>query len=110
MKNWKIWIVVACLQALFAMYLENSRLRWELRLSEKTKKIADDQISELMYTNSTIKAEMESVATRNYTAGVVDAINNRDHFNAIWHDGYNRGENTAKLEKEIKKTVATSDH
>jgi len=105
MKNWKNWTILLCLQALFATYLDNSRLRWEIKISEKSKKIADDQIAELMYTNSNLNTEIQSTAAKNYTAGVVDAITKKDQFNAIWHDGYNRGENTARLE-----TTLTGDH
>jgi transcriptional regulator NrdR family protein len=107
MKNINPWIVcfvisILFLQTLIGFYFENSRLRWALQISEKSKSIADDQIQELIYAANNLKSEKEAISTQSFVAGIMDAIKNKDSYSAIWHEGYNRGEIVAQYASEIK--------
>jgi hypothetical protein len=106
MKNLNPWIIPLAIvffsiQAVFAMYFEISRLRFQLDLTERSKSIANDQIDELMYIVSNLRAEKESTATQSFVAGVVEAVKDKNHYDAIWHDGYNRGGAVAQYASEI---------
>lgn len=106
MKNLNPWIVSVAiaffsLQVMFAMYFEISRLNFRLELAEKSKSIATDQIDELMYIVTNLRTEKESTGTQSFVAGVVEAVEKKDYYNAIWHDGYNRGGAVAQYASEI---------
>jgi len=103
-KNLNFWTIatIFCAQVIFAMYLDNSRLRFRLEISEKTKSITEDQVNELMYNLYSMKIEKESISSKSYIAGIVDSIKEKDNYSSIWHDGYNRGGMVAKYALEIK--------
>lgn len=96
-------------QLAIGMYLDNINLRRELRLSEKNKEISNDQIEDLMYTVSKLESEKNSISTQYFIAGVLDTLKNKDHYNEVWHDGYNRGENVSRFASEVKSTKFTAD-
>lgn len=108
MKISNPWMIVCAvttvltLQVATAMFFEISSLKRELRLAEKSKQIADDQIDELMYMVSNLRNEKDSISTQQFVAGVVDTINNKDYYNSVWHDGYNRGSNVAEYTTRIE--------
>lgn len=110
MKNLNFWTIatILCSQVIFGMYLDNSRLRWRLELSEKAKSITEDQVEELMYDLYTLRIEKESLASKSYIAGIVDSIKEKDNYSAIWHDGYNRGGMVAEYASEIIKSESKS--
>lgn len=108
MKTNNAWMIVCAIVTIFtvqiatAMFFEISSLKRELRISEKAKQISDDQINELMYMVSNLRNEKDSISTQQFVAGVVDSIRNKDNYNAIWHDGYNRGSNVAAYTTQIE--------
>jgi len=79
------------LQTAFFTYFENSVLRREIRLLERSRDLANDQINELFYTVDTLRSEKDSTATRQFVAGVIEAIQNKEYLTSVWHDGYDRG-------------------
>lgn len=92
----------------YYIYSENKieRLESVIEYSDRAREIADDQIRDLMYELKAAKSENEMVATRNYVSGVVETIKRPEHFDQIWHDGYDRGTEVqimaSKVEKEIE--------
>lgn len=113
MKNLNPWIIPLIVaffsvQAVFAMCFEVSRLRFQLEICEKSKSIANEQIDELMYIVSNLRTEKENVSTQSFVAGVVEAIKDKNHYDAIWHDGYNRGGAVLQYASEIK-PISNSD-
>lgn len=63
----------------------------EIFLMEQGRKIQDDQIRDLVMASQQNDSRVESAKTEGYVAGTIDAINKKDHYNAIWHHGYDRG-------------------
>ena len=88
--------VLIMMQIVMSQHFEIQSLRQEQRLSDEAKKLADDQINELNYTVYRLTTEREGEATRQFVLGVVQALKNKDHYNAIWHEGYNAGEAVAE--------------
>jgi len=91
-------------QACAFLLFENSNLRREIRIIEKSKDLADDQINDLEYAISNLRNEKESVAMRSFVAGVVEVLekDKKEYLNAVWHDGYDRGSSVSAyaIEKE----------
>lgn len=104
MKTNLLAIAVAFFSLQFSafMFFENLSLKREIRISEKSKEIANDQINDLMYTISNLRGEKDFVATQQFVAGVVEATQNKDHFSQIWHDGYDRGSNVAEYARQVE--------
>jgi dihydroorotase len=110
MKKIIPWITsFFCLQIVFAMYLEISRLNFKLSIYEKEKNITNDQIEELMYVVNNLKIEKENIATKSFIAGVVETIKDNAHYDAIWHDGYNSGGAVLEYTSEMNEAKAVID-
>lgn len=60
-------------------------------LSDKARAIDQDQIRDLLYTVQQLHAEKESIGTQAYVSGVISVLDNKEHYERIWHDGYDRG-------------------
>lgn len=72
-----------------ATRIEN--LEAHIRVYETAARVADDQISELTYQIYQLKTEKEFVGLKEFVAGATDALRRPEHYNAVWHDGYDRG-------------------
>lgn len=70
---------------------ENASLKFLLQAANKKEQIQDDQIRELIYNSQQMITKTESLKAEGFVAGVLDMLNKPEHYNAIWHDGYNRG-------------------
>jgi hypothetical protein len=102
MKNTTPWIIVICTITLFGHYFiaaenQKSQLKLTVELSDKAIAIEGETIRDLMHANRQISQEKEAIGSERYVAGVVDALQRPDHYDAIWHDGYNRGTETEQL-------------
>jgi len=91
-------------QSCIFLLFENASLKRELRISEKSKDLADDQINDLEYALSNLRNEKDTVATRSFVAGIVEVLgkDKKEYLNAVWHDGYDRGASVSSyaIEKE----------
>lgn len=112
MKNNSLTIAFGALalvttQICIAMFFEVSSLKRELRITEKSKELAEDQIDELMYVVGTLRNEKDVVSTKQFVAGVLEAIDKKEYLSSVWHEGYDRGSNvvtyTRLEEKENSK-------
>lgn len=83
--------IALLLQVVVAQYVEIQSLHRELRVSSQALKIEASQASDLMYQLQQIRGDQNSAATQNFVAGVAAAVDDRDRYSAIWHNGYDRG-------------------
>ena len=102
MKNTTPWVIVICTITLFGHYFiaaenQKSQMRLTVELSDKARAIEGETIRDLMHANRQISQEKEAIGSGRYVAGVVDALQRPEHYDAIWHDGYNRGTETEQL-------------
>lgn len=80
-----------CVQFIIFQFFLISSLKQQIAFSEKSKQIQTDQIQDLTYQLSQLKTEQQFDATKNFVAGVVEAISNKNYYSEIWHSGYDRG-------------------
>lgn len=104
----KSWVIFAIIVLIFGqiLYYQNNQisvLREIVKLNEKSEKIDQDQIRDLIYTYQEEQNKNEEIATRNYVAGVVDCINRRDYYTEIWHEGFDSGMQNKRLIEEAEK-------
>lgn len=105
MKNTQTipWIItIICIGAYFYQQNYIEILKENLLITNQARKIDADQIRDLLFANQQLCAENESIATRSYVSGVVSVINNKEHFEEIWHDGYDRGTEVQMLAYQAK--------
>lgn len=115
MQSLNKWLVSICVsvvivlaQIIVTQYSIISSQRAELSFVRTNGKIASDQIADMMYELSKLRAELETKATHNFIAGVAAAIERRDEFNAIWHEGYDRGAATQQYVNELDRSGKTA--
>ena len=93
----KYWIFLPFVASLFlcqvcmTQWSEIQSLRREVRLMGEAKEVVDDQVRELSMAVATLTSERDSIATKNFVMGVVEATKKPDHYDGVWHDGYNQG-------------------
>lgn len=106
-KSWVIFAVVALIfgQVLYYQNNQINVLREIVKLNEKSEKIDQDQIRDLIYVSQEEQNKNEEIATRNYVAGVIDCINRRDYYTEIWHEGFDRGMQNKRLIEEAEKSA-----
>lgn len=105
-------ICLASVAIHYYIYSENKveRLESVIEYSDRAREIADDQIRDLMYELKIAKSESEMVGTRNYVSGVVETLSRPEHYEQIWHDGYDRGTEVQILASSVdKKTRLVSE-
>lgn len=97
------------------LIVQNNRLeqmKIGSELSERAEQINNDQIRDLLAAIQQLKTEKESIANQSFVSGVVSTLQDHDHYDRIWHDGYDRGTEVQMLafqaEKEAK-PVARGD-
>lgn len=115
MQGLNKWLVSICLsvvivlaQIIVAQYMVVSGLRTELRFAQAAHRLTADQIADLTYQVECARNELNTQNTQQFIAGVVAAIDRRDEYTAIWHDGYSRGSEVQQYAAELdaKKTAA----
>lgn len=86
-------IAVGTLAGHYYIYTEGriNRLQSMLNIVEQKDKINNDQVVELMNKLREFQTEKEATKSASYVAGVLDMLSRPDHYNAIWHNGYDRG-------------------
>ena len=47
----------------------------------------------------------EMVGTRNYVSGVVETLSRPEHYEQIWHDGYDRGTEVQIMASKVEKKI-----
>lgn len=106
-KSWVIFAIIALIFGQFLYYQNNqiNVLKEIVKLNEKSEKIDQDQIRDLIYLSQEEQNKNEEVATRNYVAGVIDCINRRDYYTEIWHEGFDRGMQNKRLIEEAEKAA-----
>ena len=105
-------IVIVLVQVIVTQYAVITSQRTELSFMRTSGRISEDQISDMMYELSKLRAELETNSTQQFIAGVAAAIERRDEFNAIWHAGYDRGSATQQYVNDLDradKTAAYTD-
>lgn len=103
-------IVIACVVTLFAhyfLYAESriKNLEQVNLLADKALKIERDTIRDLMHSQQQLAAEKQAIATRSFVSGVLDTMERPDHYNAIWHAGYDRGNEVKDMMLEVDSKV-----
>lgn len=93
-------LIFTLVQVIVSQHFEIRNLYQQQKISDEAQKLSDDQINELNYTVYRLTTEKESEATRQFILGVVEAIKNKDHYSAIWHEGYNAGGRVAEYATE----------
>ena len=96
MKNIHYFFILLAAATLFGHYAirnhyEIKRLEQVVQLSDKARQIESETIRDLMHANRRIGEQNEAEKNAAYVSGVVATINKPDHYNAIWHAGYDRG-------------------
>lgn len=66
-------------------------LRDQLRISESSSRIANDQIGELTYQLLQKSNETQFANMREFVSGAVDSLRRPEYYSEIWHAGYDRG-------------------
>lgn len=115
MQGLNKWVVSICFsvvillaQVIVTQYMVISGLQTELRFAQSAHRLAADQITDLTYQVDRAREELTAQNTQQFIAGVVTAIDRRDDYTAIWHDGYSRGTAVQQYAAELdaKKTAA----
>lgn len=101
------WFVIVCAITLVGhVYIASSnqtnRMKQELELSEKARRIESDQVRDLMFVLQEKQNDAQNVASRNFVAGAIDAMQRKDHYDKIWHAGYDRGTEVQRLADATK--------
>lgn len=119
MQSLNKWLVSLCFsvvilltQVIVTQYMVISGMRTELNFARAAHRLASDQIADLTYQVECVRNERDTHNTQEFIAGVVAAIERRDEYTAVWHDGYSRGTAVQQYAAELdaKKTAAyTSD-
>lgn len=118
MQSLNKWLVSICFsvviilaQVIVTQYMCISGLRTELSFVKSAHKLAVDQINDVTYQLERVRDERDTQGTQQFIAGIVAAIDRRDDYSAIWHDGYARGTSVQQYAAELdsKKTAVYTD-
>lgn len=93
-----IVVTVVTIVAHYGINLHNRVHQMEMlvKLNGERERIQNDQIQELISLVHNNNQKVESAKTEGYVAGVIDATNRPDHYQAVWHNGYDRGTEVQK--------------
>jgi hypothetical protein len=83
--------LVLTLQICVAQWAEIQSLRREFRIMEESRSFTEEKNRGLCLMVSTLTAERESVATRNFILGVVKSMKNSERYEEVWQGGYEQG-------------------
>ena len=97
-------ISVVTLVGHYYFYTESkiNRIQSMLDIVEQKDKINNDQVIELMNKLREFQIEKEATKSASYVAGVLDMLSRPDHYNAIWHNGYDRG---TDVQQQMAQTI-----
>jgi len=106
------WIIAVCAMTLAGhVYLDSTQrievLKGNVELSEKARSIESDQIRDLMYALQQEQQENSIIEARAFVSGVVDSLKRPDHYQKIWHAGYDRGTEVQMMAEQSQKTEDT---
>lgn len=106
-KHFFVYILLVSLFAHYALNAESrlARLNDLLQIANRESAIQYDQMAELSANLQQANNRNENQKTQGFIAGALDATQRKDHYTAIWHDGYNRGVST---EQEAHKVIFAS--
>lgn len=90
-KYWPFIPLALLLQVCVSQWSEIQSLRREVRLMGEARDIVRDQVDDLGAAVTTLTLERESLATRNFVMGVIEATKKPEYYDGVWHDGYNHG-------------------
>lgn len=96
-------IVVVLSQVIVTQWMWINHLNRQVDLVSHAKDIESDMVQDLMMQLSNVKSENLTIGSQQFVAGVVAAIQTPDHFNEIWHAGYDRGMETMKYAEDAEK-------
>jgi len=77
----------------------------KLSIVEKCKEIEKDQSDDLAYQLYQMKTQDQYSTLKGFISGVGSVLKKPDHFEQIWHDGYDRGVATQKEQEKFAYTV-----
>lgn len=77
------------------------RLEQEIRLAQQAKNIDNDNIRDILHELSQVKMESEATSSRQFVAGVIEAITKPERYSEIWHSGYDRGVSVQQYADQI---------
>jgi hypothetical protein len=107
-------VVILLMQVIVTQYSMISELNNELRLVHVANRLEHEQMTDLTYELERVRSESTAVGLQQFVAGIVSAVDHKDQYTEVWHDGYNRGaavaQYAAKLdaEQEKKNTAYTN--
>jgi len=106
------WFIVVCVVTLFGhahIYTSNQTkmLKENVKLTEQARQIEHDEVRDLMFALQEERGKNEVVAAQSFVAGVVDTLNRPDHYQEIWHSGYDRGTEVQKYADSAKPEATT---
>lgn len=94
MKHYITYAIIISIAAhlSIAARTEIARKDTLLDLADRKAAIDSDQIRDLLAEVRNLVSSQSSEKSGAYVAGIMDAMNRPDHYNEIWHEGYNRGQ------------------
>jgi hypothetical protein len=72
-------------------------LKANLSLSDKAREIDADQIRDLLHINQQLNLEKDAFTAQAYVSGALSVLDNKEHIEKIWHNGYDRGTEVQNL-------------
>ncbi len=103
-------LLAATLVAHYGINLNNRLYQMEMlvKLNDERERIQNDQVQELLSAVQNSTQKIEAARTEGFVSGVVNATNKPDHYQAIWHNGYDRGALVQKDAESVQKTLPLS--
>lgn len=98
--------VILLAQVVVSQWMWMSHMSSEMSVSNEARRIANEQIQDLMMQLENVKNERLMVGTQQFVAGVVAATQKPDYYTEIWHDGYDRGVAVQTYAAEMDKQAA----
>lgn len=112
MKSYQISFVSSvllflALQVVLYQYFYINRLEQEVRLAQKAKDIDSDNIRDILYELNQAKTENQFLGSKQFVAGVVEAIAKPERYSEIWHSGYDRGASVQQYADQVGARIYT---
>jgi len=101
--NRSVWVIGALIafgilaQIILLQTYRITQLQTALDIASRAKDVETDQSAELMYRLTQLQNQLEHDGIKQYVAGITRALEKPDHYDAIWHAGYDRG---AKVQQD----------
>ncbi|NBU73213.1 MAG: hypothetical protein EBS53_17545 [Bacteroidetes bacterium] len=92
-------------QIALSQHLELNRLHTATAVNNSATRISDEQIRDLMYELQQARITEEAEKTKWFVAGVVAATARPDHYNEVWHAGYDRGQSVQAQADALDKSA-----